>query len=107
MKIRLAPIVSGMLMVVSTAAVAQVGYPPARSPYVDLEKAQELTLIVGQYHAHRDPADVAPGGGLLVGAHYEWRAGGPAPLIGDVTRISSDRRVHNPLSLPARAWTCS
>ena len=102
MKIRLAPIVSGMLMVVSTAAVAQVGYPPARSPYVDLENAQELTLIVGQFHGHRDPANVAPGGGLLVGAHYEWRAGGPAHLIGDVSRISSDRRVVNPLSVTAR-----
>ena len=62
---------------------AQVGHPPAKSPYLDLEHTQELTLIGGQFHAHRDPADVAPQGGLLVGAHYEWRAGGPAHLTGE------------------------
>jgi hypothetical protein len=91
-----------MLMVVSTAAVAQVGHLPAQSPFLDLEHAQELTLIVGQFHGHRDPANVAPGSGLLVGAHYEWRAGGPAHLIGEFSRISSDRRVLNPFSVTAR-----
>lgn len=78
-------------------AAAQVGYPPAASPYVDLEHSQELSLVVGQFHAHRDPANVGPQSGLLVGAHYEWRAGGPALLIADVSRVASQRHVINPL----------
>jgi hypothetical protein len=81
----------------SAAAVgAQVGYQPSRSPYVDLEHAQELTFIGGEYHAHRDPANVGPQSGLILGAHYEWRAGGPAHLTAEFARISSDRRLINP-----------
>ena len=98
MKSSIAPIVSGILMLVTTAAAAHVGYPPSASPYVDLEHAQEISLVVGQFYAHRDPANVGPQSGLLVGAHYEWRAGGPAHLIADVSRIASDRRLINPLA---------
>src|SRR5947207_11912550 len=85
-----------MLIAGAGFAGAQVGYPPSRSPYLDLEHTQELTLIVGQFHGHRDPAGVAPQGGLEVGAHYEWRAGGPAHLVAEVVRVQSDSRVLNP-----------
>ena len=84
------------LVIAPTAAFAQVGYPPARSPYLDLEHAQELTLFGGQYHAHRDPADVGPQSGFITGLHYEWRAGGPAHLTGEFARISSDRNLIDP-----------
>jgi hypothetical protein len=77
-------------------AFAQVGHTPAASPYIDLEHSQSLTLIGGQYHAHRDPADVGPQSGFLTGLHYEWRAGGPAHLTGEVARISSDRNLIDP-----------
>jgi hypothetical protein len=90
------PIALGLLMTAGTVAFAQVGYPPAASPYRDLEHAQEFTLLVGQFHAHTDPANVAPRSGLLIGGHYEWRAGGPAYLIAEVSHISSDRRLINP-----------
>jgi hypothetical protein len=92
----IAPIVGAALLCSAAAVGAQVGYPPSRSPYVDLEHAQELTFIAGQYHAHRDPADVGPQSGLLLGAHYEWRAGGPAHLTAEFARVSSDRRLINP-----------
>jgi hypothetical protein len=83
-------------MAVSAQLSAQVGHAPNNSPYVDLEHAQELTFIVGQYQAHRDPANVGPQSGLLLGAHYEWRAGGPAYLIAEVARVQSNRDVINP-----------
>jgi hypothetical protein len=92
-------LIAGMALAVAalrSPAVAQVGYPPARSPYLDLEHAQELTLIGGQYHAHRDPAGVGPQSGLITGLHYEWRAGGPAHLTGEFARISSDRNLIDP-----------
>lgn len=81
----------------ASAAVAQVGHLPSRSPYVDLEHAQELTFFGGEYHSHRDAADVAPLSGPIFGVHYEWRAGGPAHLEGELARISSDRNIINPL----------
>jgi len=89
------------LLLVTTAALTAtaqtpVGHLPTKSPYRDLEYAQEFTIIAGAFHGHRDPANVGPQGGTLIGAHYEWRAGGPAHLIGDISRISSDRRLINP-----------
>lgn len=75
---------------------AQVGYPPARSPYLDLEHTQELTAIGGWFHAHRDAANVGPQSGAITGLHYEWRAGGPAHLVAEIARISSERRLIDP-----------
>jgi hypothetical protein len=100
-KISIPPIVSGLLFILGSAATAQVGHDPARSPYTDLEQAQELTLLVGDFHAHRDPANVGPQSGLLVGAHYEYRPVGPLELIGELTRMSSDRRVIDPFKAGA------
>ncbi|HKO16124.1 MAG TPA: hypothetical protein VJU87_07790 [Gemmatimonadaceae bacterium] len=80
----------------AASATAQVGYPPARSPYIDLERTQELSIIAGRYYAPADPAGVAPGSGLITGVHYEWRAGGPAYLIGEIARTSSTRTVLDP-----------
>ena len=98
------------LVVVASTARAQVGYPPARSPYLDLEYSQELTPIVGYYIGRDDPAGVVPGNGALVGLHYEWRAGGPAHLTGEVARIASSRTVLDPAkpastrNLGERSW---
>ena len=88
-------------VLLASMAGAQVGYPPAASPYVNLELTQQLSVLAGEYHAHRDPADVGPQSGALVGLHYEWRAGGPAHLIGDLSRVSSERRVVNPFKVGA------
>src|SRR3954467_7036766 len=80
---------------------SSVGYPPTQSPYVDLNYNQELTFIAGQYHAHRDPANVGPQSGLVLGAHYEWRPTGPLYLTSELARISSDRRLINPAKVGA------
>jgi hypothetical protein len=87
----------------AAAQGTQVGYPPATSPYVDLPFAQEFTFIGGQYFAQSDVARVGPQSGMITGVHYEWRAGGPAHITGEVAYISSDRRLINPLrSEPGR-----
>jgi hypothetical protein len=98
----LAAIVSLLSLATANVALAQrseVGFPPERSPYVDLQYAQEITLIGGQYHAHRDVAFVGPQSGPLIGVHYEWRAGGPAHIVAEVAHVSSDRRLINPAKL--------
>ncbi len=96
MKLPIAPSVVLFGFLTATTAAAQVGYPPDRSPYFDIPTSQELTLLFGRYAAHRDPADVGPQPGALVGAHYEWRASGPAHLTAEVARISSMRRLIDP-----------
>jgi hypothetical protein len=89
-----------LLVGVAWTARAQVGYPPAKSPYLDLTYSQELTAIFGYYYGRSDPAGIAPKSAPLVGLHYEWRAGGPAHLIGEIARIGSSRTVLDP-SKPA------
>jgi hypothetical protein len=94
--------VSGLLFIAGSIAGAQVGHNPATSPYIDLEQTQELSLIVGTFHGHRDPVNVGPQSGALYGLHYEWRAGGPAYLVGEFARIQSQRNVLNPFLLAGK-----
>ena len=85
-----------LLSSAASVARAQVGYTPERSPYLDLQYSQEITPTLGYYWGRNDPAGVAPLSAPLFGLHYEWRAGGPAHLIGDLVRIGSSRNVLDP-----------
>lgn len=75
---------------------AQVGYEPSRSPFRDLDFAQELTFYSGYYKAKKDPAQVAPQSGPVLGVHYQWRAGGPVSVTADLSRLATERRVIDP-----------
>ncbi|HUR92426.1 MAG TPA: hypothetical protein VMY38_07110 [Gemmatimonadaceae bacterium] len=77
-------------------ADAQVGYPPERSPFRDLEYRHELTLFGGTFSAGKDPAGVAPQGGPMLGLRYELRVGGPAYLMVRAAYVSSERRALDP-----------
>lgn len=87
-----------VLAVATTSAVAQaqVGYPPAESPFRDVFYRQEATVVAGYYAAGRDPVGVAPQGGPMVGARYEVRVGGPAQFAVRVARVFSERRILDP-----------
>ncbi len=76
---------------------AQVGYPPARSPFVDIDYRQNVTLLGGYYSARSDPAGVAPQGGPLVGVQYDLGFGGPAIFTTRVRTVLSERRVIDPI----------
>jgi hypothetical protein len=90
--------------VIGSTASAQIGYDPARSPYRDLERAHEFTVITGQFRAALDPARVAPRTGPLLGLKYQWLVGGPANFTAEIARVGSERRVLDPL-LPANCTT--
>lgn len=94
-------LVAALLLGASAAGAQQVGYVPAQSPYLDLDYHQDVSAIVGWYHAKRDPLGIAPQSGMLNGIMYEWRAGGPAYLTGEISRIDSKRLVINPKNPPA------
>jgi hypothetical protein len=85
------------LIGVPAAAQVDVGYPPPRSPFRDLEYRHELTLFGGYYMAAKDPAGAAPTSAPMEGLRYELVVGGPAQLVFRLARVNSERNVINPL----------
>jgi len=84
------------LIAVPAAAQIDVGYPPQRSPFRDLEFRQEATLFGGYFLAGQDPAGVAPQSGPLAGIRYEVNVGGPAQLVARFATVMSERNVIDP-----------
>jgi opacity protein-like surface antigen len=84
-------------------AAQVVGHVPSQSPFRDLDFAQELTFYSGYYKAKKDPAQVAPQSGPILGVHYQWRAGGPVSITADLSRLATERRVLD----PEASETCS
>ncbi len=87
------------LFLASTGAVAraqEIGYPPERSPFRDIEFRQELTLFGGWFLAGKDPAGIAPQSGPTLGLRYEANVGGPVSLLGRLSTVLSERRVVDP-----------
>ncbi len=95
---------------VPAAAQVSVGYPPAKSPYRDLEYHHEMTLFGGYFVPSADPAGVAPRSGGLAGIRYEVVVGGPAQLVVRLAEAFSERNVINPAepeasrNLGVRTW---
>jgi hypothetical protein len=78
------------------AAQAQVGHPVDRSPFVDLEYRQSLSVFGGWFAAAKDPAGIAPQSGPLTGIRYDIVIGGPASFTARVATAISDRNVLDP-----------
>jgi hypothetical protein len=87
---------AAILVGVAMSARAQVGYPPAQSPFADVETRHELTAFGGYFSAKRDPAKVAPQSGPLAGLQYVWRASGPVHLGFSMLAINSERTELDP-----------
>jgi hypothetical protein len=83
----------------ASPAFAQVGFTPERSPYRDLERKHEFTLLVGSFSPSQDKLRIAPRGGPLTGFQYEWRALGPVHLATQFTRAASERTVIDPTAV--------
>jgi hypothetical protein len=81
---------------------AQVGYPPAESPYEDLRGRHGLTIAPGWFVTGGDPAGVGPRNGLMVSGRYELLLTGPLWLV---TRMAYapglERTVKDPEVAPA------
>lgn len=78
---------------VASAARAQVGHLPQRSPYQDLEMGQNLSVSGGWLFVKRDPANVAPDPGLFGALRYDIAVGGPASMYLRYTFAPSTRRL--------------
>ncbi len=76
---------------------AQVGTTPEKSPFRDVEKRQDLTLIVGASTGGKDKAGAAPRGGLALGLRYDVRLGGsPLAFTTSFVRQSATRDILQP-----------
>ena len=82
---------------VPAAAQVDVGYPPPKSPFRDLEYKHELTLFGGYYMSAKDPAGVAPKSAPMEGIRYELTVGGPVQFVARLARVNSERQVIDPL----------
>jgi hypothetical protein len=89
-----------MLGAGARVASAQVGYPPTRSPFVDVDQTQELTPFFGYFSAKKDPARVAPQSASMAGFQYEWRATDPLHLGFEMLSIGSSRTAQDPSKAP-------
>jgi hypothetical protein len=85
------------LVAVPAAAQVDVGYPPPKSPFRDLEYKHELTVFGGYYMAAKDVAGVAPKSAPMEGIRYELTVGGPVQFVARLARVNSERQVINPL----------
>ncbi len=83
-------------LVFAGPALAQVGHQPTRSPYLDLEYNQELTLLGGYLRARHDPAGIAPQSRPMIGVRYEWSITGPLALSGEIHGAPGERTVIDP-----------
>ena len=63
------------LAAAAPAAAQTVGTTPERSPFRDLEKRQDFTLLMGLSTGGKDRAGAAPRGGGVVGARYDVKLG--------------------------------
>jgi hypothetical protein len=102
--------VLAFFLAVPAGSQVSVGYPPAKSPYRDLEYHHEMTLFGGYFVPSADPAGVAPQSGALAGIRYEVVVGGPAQLVVRFAEAFSERNVINPTepaatrNLGTRTW---
>lgn len=89
-------------MAAGTAAHAQVGYEPERSPYEDAPFKQALSFTTGWWQVGRDPARVSPQSAPVVGARYDWTIGSAGSLYLRQQVVLSSREALDPFRAPAQ-----
>lgn len=94
------------VLLLPSAADAQVGHLPENSPYRDFPWRHELGAYGGWYAPSSDAAGVAPQAAPVVGVRYEVRIGGPVNFMARMGTAFSERTVLDPNLPPAeRAHT--
>ena len=97
---RHAPRAAAIALLVATLAPslgAQVGTLPAKSPFRDTEKRQEVSIIMGPTFGGKDKVGAAPQGGSAYGVRYDINLGAsPLMFTSMITRQSSTRDILQP-----------
>jgi len=90
------------LLVALPMSAQQVGFPPAQSPYRDLEFKQELSPYGGWANASNDAAGVLPQSASIFGLRYQIRLGGPVSFDADFSRMGASRNVVDPTQIAGK-----
>jgi hypothetical protein len=85
-----------LFLVSASPAAAQVGHPPAESPFTDLEYRQELSPLFGYTRARTDAAGILPQSAPVAGLRYEIYLAGPVSFSSEFSRTLSERNVVDP-----------
>lgn len=85
------------LAALTTPLAAQIGHPPAESPYRDVFGRHALSFHAGTFLVPKDPVGILPKSGPIFGARYDTFIGGPAQLTARLNLAPSTRRVIDPL----------
>jgi hypothetical protein len=90
------------LLVALPLSAQQVGFPPAQSPYRDLEYKEELTPYGGWANASTDAARVVPQSASIFGLRYQIHIAGPVAFDADVSRMGASRNVIDPTQIASK-----
>ncbi len=90
------------LLVAAPLSAQQVGYPPAASPFTDLEYKQEITPFGGWATASTDAANILPQSASIVGLRYQVYIGGPVSFDADFSRMAAIRNVIDPTQIATK-----
>ena len=86
-----------LLTLGSSTLAAQVGTIPENSPFRDVEKRQDLTVLFGPSFGGHDKVGAAPRGGVAFGVRYDVNLGtSPLAFTTSLMRQSASRDVLQP-----------
>lgn len=85
-----------LLVAASTAALAQVGHPPDRSPFQDIPSGHVITPFIGYVGGDGGPVGVGPHSGTIFGGRYDVRANRSMGIGLSVAHGKLDRLIVNP-----------
>ena len=89
--------IMGAALLLAQPLQAQVGTTPDKSPFRDVEKRQEVSLLFAMSNGGKDKAGAAPRGGMAFGARYDVRLGGsPLAFTSSIMRQSATRDILQP-----------
>lgn len=85
-----------ILAAVPATLLAQVGYPPGKSPYRDIPAGHSFTPLFGYVGGGGGPLKIGPHGGAVYGARYDVRADRTLGFGVSVATGQLDRLIVNP-----------
>ncbi|HEU4700488.1 MAG TPA: hypothetical protein VFS40_14990 [Gemmatimonadales bacterium] len=92
----LAVLAAAALLALPRPGRAQVGYPPAHSPFRDLAKGHTVTPLVGQLFGGGGRFKIGPHDGLTYGLRYDVRVSNPLSFSFMAARAQTERFIQNP-----------
>lgn len=75
---------------------AQVGHPPASSPYSDIRKGHAVTALIGRFGGDGGNFGIAPHSGTVYGLHYDIRSGSTIQVGLGFARADLERLIVDP-----------